>query len=700
MRWFRSTFSRLQRKLAAMVFQGRGLLVWRDRLPNTRFDYAKAVGDGRGSSLVMAVGLWLTRTFPEAPLRVQRRQGRRGERLESEWDHPMLALVRRPNPFYSGILLWFATLLDWLITGNAYWLKVRSKQGRVVQLWWVPSWMIRPDWPADGSVFISRYLYRPNGQDVPIPTTDVVHFRYGLDSQNMRLGLSPLASLLREIFTDDEAANYTASLLRNMGVPGVVITPGDKDSEVDEEGAQAIKEAFLQRFGGDRRGEPMVLSSPAKVTVLSFSPEQMQLREHRQLPEERVSAVLGIPAIVVGLGAGLARSTFANYAEAREAAYESNIIPTQRLFAEELATQLLPEFEADPSQVVVDFDTSPVRVLQDDRDKLFQRASLALSSGGITLAQYQEMLGLPVDPQGVDVYYLPAGITPTRSEELLVAASAAPPPVDGGQGGQGGQKADNQDTPPEVAERTPRFPEWKAADPGQAVVSALVEERLRLERPVSAAVQAHLETLAEQVAQHLTGSAKAARKADTPAVDELFDADEEEAALRALLEPWYLAVLDSAAGIVRERLAVDFTLDDPVTRAYLERAGVRIKGISAATRLAIAAALQEGQRAGEGVDQVARRVRASYAFSKKRALTIARTELGSASNEAAMTSYTASGVVVGVRVLDGDYDPECAAIDGQTFSLDEARQVPALAHPNCVRAFAPLLDAADLQEAA
>ena len=51
-----------------------------------------------------------------------------------------------------------------------------------------------------------------------------MHFRFGLDPENDRKGRSPLAGVLREVFTDDEAANYTASLLRNMGVPGIIVS--------------------------------------------------------------------------------------------------------------------------------------------------------------------------------------------------------------------------------------------------------------------------------------------------------------------------------------------------------------------------------------------------------------------------------------------------------------------------------------------
>ena len=56
----------------------------------------------------------------------------------------MLDLLENPNPYYSGIALWQGTLLSYTINGNAYWLKIRNGIGRVMELWWVPHWMMDP----------------------------------------------------------------------------------------------------------------------------------------------------------------------------------------------------------------------------------------------------------------------------------------------------------------------------------------------------------------------------------------------------------------------------------------------------------------------------------------------------------------------------------------------------------------------------
>jgi HK97 family phage portal protein len=403
------------------------------RYGNSSVDYAAGTDGGRTSSIVQSCILWMARAFPEAPLIIQRTTAK--GLLEPVPDHPLVRLLDAPNPYYSGILLWMATLGDWMLTGNAYWLKVRSGAGLVVELWWVPSTLIEPRWPDDGSAYLSHYDYKPNAQyeALRVDPADVVHFRYGLDSRNLRKGLSPLASLFRELMTDEEASGYLASMLRNMGVPGVVISPTG-DNSLSETDAGMVKSAYMSKFSGDRRGEPLVLSSGAAITAFGFSPEQMTVRDLRRIPEERVSAIFGTPAVVVGLGAGLDRSTFANYAEAREAAYESNIIPTQRLLVGELRTQLQPDF--DPQRkLVLAFDLSKVRVLQADEQALHERTRLDLLAGVVTVDEAREALGLDALEGGQGaVLYVPSSVAPTDPAELLVQAPQAPPnPADGTQ---------------------------------------------------------------------------------------------------------------------------------------------------------------------------------------------------------------------------------------------------------------------------
>lgn len=369
---------------------------WSGTQPSSSLDYREEAGNLSLNSAVMACVQWMARTFPEAPIQVRRTTGAGTGMAGHEVvpNHPLTALIKRPNPYYSGTLLWKATMASLSVSGNAYWIKIRSRRGDPVELWYEPHFTCSPTWPVDGSAFIGGYRLMRGGRPYDIARADVVHFRSGIDLANTRLGLSDLASALREVFTDNEAATFSATLLHNMGIPGLVVSPMQADTQIND--PAGLKRDIMAKTTGDRRGEPLVMALPTKIEKLSFSPAEMSMREVRYIPEERICALLGIPPGVVGLGAGLDRNTFSNMREGREAAYESCIVPTQRLLANDLDVQLLPDMGDGASEEVA-FDLSEVRALQEDRDKLTARTALAYKSGVMRRSEARRALGLETD---------------------------------------------------------------------------------------------------------------------------------------------------------------------------------------------------------------------------------------------------------------------------------------------------------------
>jgi HK97 family phage portal protein len=389
-------------------------------LPQTNFNYG-AEYDGDRVVLNSAVGAavnWMARTFPEASLGARRFDPGQDLMVPS-FDHPVIALLNRPNPHFSGRLLRMAIATDFIVNGNAYLLKIRSVDGSVVQLWWAPASTLSPNSPKGSSYennyqvgsdqeFIASYTYAVGSTTVNIPVEDVIHMRFGIDPDNTRLGRSPLASTLREIFTDDEAANFTASVLRNFGIPGVILAPGEGVGAVNDQELAEIRDRWADQFSGDNRGRLMIMRGKTDVKTLSWSPQQLNLRELRRIPEERISAVLGVPAIVAGLGAGLDRSTFANMSEAREMAWESGLIPVQALIADDLTAQLLPDFDDDPTAQIY-FDYTDVRVLQDDATNLARRWRELVHGSIAKRSEARAALGLPVE-EADNVYLQPLNV--------------------------------------------------------------------------------------------------------------------------------------------------------------------------------------------------------------------------------------------------------------------------------------------------
>src|SRR6185295_14801434 len=101
-----------------------------------------------------------------------------------------------------------------------------------------------------------------NGKVYYLPYKDVIQFKNGIDPCNTRKGLSPLAAAMREIFTGTEVANFSATLLRNMGVISYMLSPKEGGGVLEDTQALALKAQFEMSMMGENRGRAVVNTIP------------------------------------------------------------------------------------------------------------------------------------------------------------------------------------------------------------------------------------------------------------------------------------------------------------------------------------------------------------------------------------------------------------------------------------------------------
>lgn len=393
------------------------------------------------SDIVMIAVQWLMRAAPESVLKLDQRMERGSKRV---WDHPLLTLLEHPNDIHTMSTILQATVLSWAVSGNAYWHLIRNAAGKVVGLEYVPDWAI---WPYTNSSgvwardFITGYYFygRAVGGDYAeylIPPKDIVHFRFGLDPYDTRLGLSPLKTVMREVFTDKEAARWTATLLYNNAVPGMIMSPKYMEQYSTEEEMKRARDYVERTYGQGGRGRPWLLAQPLDVSQFGFSPEQLNLRALRRIPEERIAAALGVSPTTLGLGAGQESNTYNNSREMRAAAYESTILPLQGAMADALNHRLLPEFMVYRRGFVIGWDTSRVKALAEDANLKSKRVLDEWMRGGIMRSELREELGRPTT-ENDDVYLVPKGMAlMTKDGEIVKTEPDPPMPPPNDQGDQ------------------------------------------------------------------------------------------------------------------------------------------------------------------------------------------------------------------------------------------------------------------------
>ena len=377
-----------------------------------------SMGNGASNSAVVACLQTLGMSFSEATLMVKEfdKDGLQQELI----NHPFTMLMRRPNPYMSGDIVQQYIINAMHVSGDAYLIKQKNNAGQLVALYPLMPENVTPK--GNDDELITHYEYDTNTKSVLVTPQDMVHIRLGLDQTNHRQGFAPLRSVLREIYGDESAGQMATALLANSGVPNVVISP-KQDFGLTETEAEQVQRAFKQKVGGKNRGMPLVLSGSMDVKKMAFSPTELDIGTLRRVPEERISAVLGVPAILAGLGAGLDRATYSNASELREFFTESKLIPLWKQVSEELTQQvLLRDYEiADGTSAEYDF--SDVRALQTDQDALYSRMNVGVQGGWITIKEAREQVGLPVD-ESQEVYLLDANkiLTPANSMDEYTAS--------------------------------------------------------------------------------------------------------------------------------------------------------------------------------------------------------------------------------------------------------------------------------------
>lgn len=384
--------------------------------------HGPGAGDDRSetiNSAVFACLMAIATAYPEPDLCVYRKLG--DGTSKKLLDAPLQDMLDNPTPngelSMDEMLFWLAWAKH--TDGNAYWVKVRSgneKTGNVVELWPVSPTLIKPVTHKGSGDWISAYLYRdaPN-HTVELPIENVIHFRLGIDDRDMRLGLSPLKALIREIATDTEADKFVSGLLKNYAVPGLVVVPTG-GTRLDEGDADRLAEKFRRKFGNDNRGNIAVMSKESRIEQFGFSPKDMDMTILHRVPEERISAVMGVPAIVAGLGAGLDRATYDNARSMGEWFTERKLIPQWRSDAKKLTTSLKPDFASNP-RVYIDFDLTTVRALQEDEDAKYTRLAAAVQKPFMTRNEARYDVGLdPVEGWDDEDTAKPEPVPPALAE--------------------------------------------------------------------------------------------------------------------------------------------------------------------------------------------------------------------------------------------------------------------------------------------
>jgi len=295
--------------------------------------------------------------------------------------HPLLDLIRHPNPRQDGAGFLESVVSHLLLAGNAYVEAVAFSGNETT-----PSppqlrelYTLRPDrmklvtgpdgWPQAYDYTVGRTTVRFE-QSAPLPPILHLSFFNPLDDH---YGMSPLEAAAVAVDTHNAAATWNKSLLDNAARPcGALVYDGADGVGLTNTQYERLKNEFARQYqGAMNAGRPLILDGGLDWKTMSLSPKDMDFLEAKHAAAREIALAFGVPPMLLAIPGD---NTYSNYQEANRAFCRQSVLPLAGRIACALTHWLAPVFGGG---LVLAPDLDKVEALSADRADLWARVSKA-----------------------------------------------------------------------------------------------------------------------------------------------------------------------------------------------------------------------------------------------------------------------------------------------------------------------------------
>lgn len=244
-------------------------------------------------------------------------------------------------------------------------------------------------------------FYRQGG--TPLTRENYVWVSIGSDPKHPSKGEDPWKGFEDDLRTLREESAYTADVLQNGGVIGVIISKKGPEDFLGEDLVNRVSKDATAATTGEKRGSVLVVGSGVDVHELGSTPERMALDKLTLGAQSRVAANLQTALMVLGMPDP--GKTYSNLKEAKRGTYLTAVVGFHDLLAECLSIDLLPDTDGgltpDTHQVVWIYDD--LEEFQEDLESRSARVRAEKAEGIWTANEAREMLdGEPSDDPSAD----------------------------------------------------------------------------------------------------------------------------------------------------------------------------------------------------------------------------------------------------------------------------------------------------------
>jgi HK97 family phage portal protein len=209
-------------------------------------------------------------------------------------------VLRKPNRYQTRIEFFQSWVLSLLFNGNAYVLKQRDEQGRIVALYILDPSRVHPLVAPDGGVYYELHddVLAQIETRVVVPASEIIHDRMYTPWHPL-IGVSPIYACGAAAMQGSHIQAASSYFFKNKSTPGGIITaPG----AIPADTATRIREQWQANYTGTNSGKVAVLGDGLEYKPIGVSASDAQLIEQLKFTGEMICATFHVPPYKLGLG--------------------------------------------------------------------------------------------------------------------------------------------------------------------------------------------------------------------------------------------------------------------------------------------------------------------------------------------------------------------------------------------------------------
>ena len=565
-------------------------------------------------------------------------------------EHPFYDLVEAINPHFNKFEMLFITSIYLELTGNAYWWVVRNNFGVPMELWYLPAHWVKVI--PSKEKFIAGYLMTipETNVQVPFDSSEVIHFKYP-SPHSLFYGMSPLMGAMYGIDLNKHIKTWGINFFMNNAEPaGILQTEG---SLGDDAYARLKTQWNAKHRGSENAGKIAILEQGLKYERTGSTIKDAQFSPMSRDIRDEILGIFGVPASKLGLVEDVNRAN----AEANDYTFQKDTIqPRNMIIQEKLNDKLMPMY--DVKLIVKIENTVPL-----DKEFRLREKQANIASGFSSIDDEREK-------DGLDRYELPETKVPLIPFSLTPAGTPKSEPMETGIVSKDDTKDDTEDDEEKMIRKNyAKKGKWDMVVNLAKPLENLFEERMKR------FFEAQRKDVMDRINKFR--EFKGIDGAQTKRLDAMIilDSAAQKLKMQVLTRPLIKEAYLAGLSIVNNELDTNFDTNAPTVARNIEhRIGFLADKVDDTTRSALSEAIIEGEKNGESVDSIAKRIERVFDYSEgTRSRTIAMTEVFGALNMGQHETYKQAGVKwqKWITARDENVRESHQSMEGQVVGIDE-----------------------------